>query len=174
MSTGHGAPAAPANLVDRIQTFGSPSGLFHPADKRSSVLGWSRMVITILIIDDDVHRTKTLRTFLQAAGYEVWNAGNYELAGEMPKERPADLVIVDLNTPQCNGLKTISRLNLRYPDLRIVATSSASGRADWLVDIARVFGAERVFARPYRLEQLLEQIRKTPAKDRGPHRETEE
>jgi two-component system KDP operon response regulator KdpE len=60
----------------------------------------------ILVVDDDPQIRRVMRVTLRAHGYEVDDATNGETALERLRERPADLVLLDMNMPGIGGLET--------------------------------------------------------------------
>ena len=63
--------------------------------------------LKILFADDDLKYSMLLKRFLEAEGYEVTYAGNGRIALEQfPAVKP-DLVLLDINMPNLDGLKVL-------------------------------------------------------------------
>src|SRR5207249_1545589 len=60
----------------------------------------SRAVARILVIDDDALLRRAIRVALEAAGYEVIEAGDGDAALRGYREQGADLLLVDLFIPE--------------------------------------------------------------------------
>jgi CheY-like chemotaxis protein len=60
----------------------------------------------ILIIDDDPTSRRLFGSLLGSAGYEVIYAGNGDLGREMARRFHPDLVLLDINMPGSDGIKT--------------------------------------------------------------------
>lgn len=110
----------------------------------------------ILIIDDEPQMRRLLREGFERAGYTVDEAfdGLHALA-RFAENRP-DLVVTDIIMPQREGLETIQALRRKSPSLPIVAISGGgmSNPGNYL-SIAASLGANRVFSKPFRFDDLL-------------------
>ena len=62
--------------------------------------------ILILIVDDTLNSCKALKLSLQNHGYNVYTANSGEQALGMIRERPFDIVFVDVNMAPMNGFET--------------------------------------------------------------------
>ena len=82
-----------------------------------------------LIADPDVPFVRSLKTFLEALGFEVRSAGSAEEAERMALESPPDLLITEilLEHPD-SGFILAHRLRRRVPAVRIVIVSNVSFR----------------------------------------------
>jgi DNA-binding response OmpR family regulator len=82
----------------------------------------------ILIIDDEENIRRVTRLTLQAAGYEVGEAGDGERGLEaFGNGSEWDAVLLDQRMPGMDGLETLRRLKERQPDVRVImATAYAS------------------------------------------------
>ena len=114
---------------------------------------------TILVIDDDEQMRVALRNLLEGSGYEVINASDGEEGLRLYHERPTDLIITDLIMPQKEGIETIRELRQDFPDVKIIAISGG-GRSDpeVFLSFAKIFGAHRTIAKPFKREDLLNVI----------------
>jgi DNA-binding NarL/FixJ family response regulator len=86
--------------------------------------------MNVLIIDDHPVVAEYLRN---AAGRAIPNAvirlaGDLESAFESMRETPADLVLLDLGLPECNGVESVLHFRKAYPDARVVVISSEEER----------------------------------------------
>lgn len=116
-------------------------------------------MLRVLIVDDEPQMRRMLRESLERAGYAVDEAcdGLHALA-RFAENRP-DLVITDMIMPQREGVETIQALRAKCPALPIIAISGGGMRdpKDYLV-IATAMGASRVFAKPFRVDEVLTAI----------------
>jgi DNA-binding NtrC family response regulator len=86
---------------------------------------------SILVIDDDQNIRHTLAAILFQVGFRVITAATSCQAIEHLAKSHFDLVILDLNLPDIDGLTLLSNLHMRYPTLPIMiltgipATNSA-------------------------------------------------
>lgn len=80
----------------------------------------------ILIVEDNRDLAIILRDYLAAAHHEVRTARRGEDAIRMVRERPPDLVIMDLQLPGMNGLEAARWIKREVPVPILVLTALAS------------------------------------------------
>ncbi|MDP3921045.1 MAG: response regulator [Candidatus Omnitrophota bacterium] len=119
----------------------------------------------IIVIDDNTDIREILGTFLTESGYEVTLAADGKQGVDRFREKAADLVITDLLMPEQEGVETIRILRKEAPNLRIIAMSGGAKLipVDYL-DLARKLGANRVFQKPFDIQELLKAIEDLLAK----------
>ena len=113
---------------------------------------------TILIIDDEESVRALLRFALEAAGYEVTEAANGRQGLELYRQRPTDLVIVDMLMPVMNGLDMLLDLTREFLHAKLIAISGAGGEQN-VLDVAKLLGARQTFQKPFSVPQLLRAVR---------------
>jgi two-component system response regulator (stage 0 sporulation protein F) len=113
---------------------------------------------TILIIDDEESVRALLRFALEAAGYEVTEAANGRQGLERYRQRPTDLVIVDMLMPVMNGLDMLLDLTHEFLQAKVIAISGAGGEQN-VLDVAKLLGARQTFQKPFSVPQLLRAVR---------------
>jgi YesN/AraC family two-component response regulator len=113
----------------------------------------------VLVIDDEELARFTLREVLQTAGHEVAEATNGNEGITLQKAQPFDLIITDIIMPKKEGVETIIELKKDFPDLKIIGISGG-GRTRNLdfLKLAKQFGAEKVLAKPFTEDELLESV----------------
>jgi DNA-binding NtrC family response regulator len=110
----------------------------------------------ILVIDDEVLVRGTLRTALERAGHEVLEARDGKEAIRHQWQTPADLAVTDILMPDSEGLQCIRELRRLDPQIRVIAISGGGQiKAADVLDMARRFGANRTFAKPLDITELL-------------------
>ena len=115
------------------------------------------MASILLVEDDDGVRT-VLHKALVAAGHEVEDAANGDLALAAYRRQPRDLVITDLVMPEKDGLETITALRRLNPAAKIIAMSGGGrtlGLGQLYLDTAHSIGASRILAKPFTSAALL-------------------
>src|SRR3989442_10157855 len=87
----------------------------------------------ILVVEDDARLAATLERVLMAEGHEVATAGDGMEALRRAKERPPDLVILDVMLPGLDGIGVCPRLgpNPQFPVplLPVLGGTAERGRA---------------------------------------------
>jgi two-component system cell cycle response regulator len=84
------------------------AGSDHPSRRKSD--GQRARRVTVLAVDQDRSYLAYLRLFLSRAGYEVRTADNAESAIEVLRQERIDLVLIDLDMPQMDGIQTVQRV----------------------------------------------------------------
>ena len=103
----------------------------------------------VLVIDDAALVRLYYRDALESAGFEVDEALNGIEALERVLKAPADLLIVDVNMPQMDGLTFIEKLrgqDLPLASIPALITSTEAAPKDF--EAARVAGANYYLVKP--------------------------
>ena len=104
---------------------------------------------SILIVSRDPAIRKLLSKVLAQPGYHTHQVAD---AADLPSElraRKVDLVVMDLDMPEQQGLEAVSALRNKYPNLKIIALSG--------LEVAGVPGSI-VLPKPFRRELLIESV----------------
>jgi len=112
---------------------------------------------TILVIDDEDSIRTLLKDVLEKAGHQVIQAADGRaglLAYQMNK---VDLVLMDILMPGTDGLEATLQLTREYLDAKIIAITGAQGDKNFL-DVAKLFGACRVFEKPFDLAKIVQAV----------------
>ena len=115
----------------------------------------------ILVIDDDPQVREMLKQFLERAEYEVEVAADGNAGLKLHRTKAADVVITDIVMPEKEGLEIIMEFRRFFSAVPVIAISGGGkiGPHDYLAT-ARAMGAQRTFAKPFNLQELLAAIRK--------------
>jgi two-component system, response regulator, stage 0 sporulation protein F len=133
--------------------------LYFETAKRFLLLDTSTLhMATILIIDDEEAVRALLRFALEAAGHEITEAANGRQGLERYRQKPTDLVIVDMLMPVMNGLNMLLDLTREFLDAKVIAISGAGGEQN-VLDVAKLLGARQTFQKPLSMPQLLRAVR---------------
>jgi DNA-binding response OmpR family regulator len=119
-----------------------------------------KQMARILVMDDDDVLRGALRVVLEAAGYDVLDAGDGEAGLRLQREQGADLVLVDIFMPKRDGLGVIQALRASDAQPKIVAMSGGghTGQQEVLTSATAV-GASRTLRKPFQPRELLTAIR---------------
>src|SRR5688572_13496607 len=69
-----------------------------------------RRVPTIVLADDSIFQRMMTRTFLEAAGYQVLEAGDGREVIDLVKRSSPDLVVMDIAMPAMDGVTAARRI----------------------------------------------------------------
>lgn len=104
---------------------------------------------TVLIVDDDPAMRHYLRTLLELDSYCVRSAASGREAVDLISAGLApDLVLMDVNMPEPDGLETLRRLLQIRPGLKVIMCSGAPDPRKALE--AFVNGAQEFLTKPFR------------------------
>lgn len=115
---------------------------------------------TVLVVDDAALVRIYYRSILEGAGFQVEEALNGIEALEALLAKAADLLVVDINMPQMDGLTFLRAVREKdgpMASIPALVTSTESAEADFAA--ARVAGANYYLVKPVGREQLVELAR---------------
>jgi len=112
----------------------------------------------VLIIDDDVPFRQALAKHFEIAGYDVKQAADAGIRACATS--PADVVLVDIFMPGQGGLKTIDRLRLEWPGVKIIAISGVTSAGSLDVEgHALALGAHRFVSKPFEGAAMISMVK---------------
>jgi DNA-binding NtrC family response regulator len=119
---------------------------------------------SILLVDDEEAIRGILNTGLAMRGYVCDEAEDGEQALAKLKEKPSDLVIMDINMPGRPGNVVLPEMTSDFPETAVIM---ASGVNDTKI-IAKCIqdGAQDYINKPFRFEQVLQSVNGTLDKRR--------
>ncbi len=107
----------------------------------------------VMVVDDDVTVREVVVTYLRAAGHEVEETADGEGALALLRDRPADLVVLDLMLPGIDGLEVCERLRARGDDLPVIMLTALGSETDRVVGLER--GADDYVTKPFSPRELV-------------------
>lgn len=120
---------------------------------------------SILIVDDDVGLCKTLSFVLKREGYAVAIAHDGLEAIERVKERPYNMVLMDIKMPLMNGVEAYKRIKKVRPEAVVVMMTAYA--VEELVQEALREGAYGVIYKPLDIEKVIALIEKAREAKQG-------
>ena len=116
---------------------------------------------TILLVDDEKAIRESGRDVLGHFGFNVLTAASGEEALELVKKGfyKIDLTILDINMPGMGGYQCLKELLCLEPDLKVLIASGCS--VDTQAPEVMESGAMGFIPKPYRISDLIRQIRLT-------------
>ena len=116
---------------------------------------------TILIVEDNEKNMKLARDVLQAKGYQTLEAVNGEDGVRLALAHRPDMVLMDIQLPDINGIEAFARIraNAATANIPVVAfTASVTP-----MDRSRITdaGFDGFIGKPINLKEFIETVRKT-------------
>jgi two-component system, OmpR family, response regulator MprA len=110
----------------------------------------------ILVVEDDPPLAATLERVLATEGYDVEAAGDGNDALRRARQRPFDLVVLDVMLPGLDGIAVCKRLRLTgaVPILLLTALGGTEERVRGLDS-----GADDYLVKPFAYDELLARVR---------------
>ena len=121
----------------------------------------------VLIVEDDISLSKFLSDELRAESFVVDLAPDAETALQMLEEgRRCDLLILDLNLPQLDGMSLLQRVRPRRPRMPIIVLSARSRVEDKVRALHD--GANDYLVKPFSFLELLARVQAQLRHHAGP------
>ena len=111
---------------------------------------------TILIVDDDKDIVQTVKGNLELDGYTVLSAFDGRSGVDMAKKHRPDLIILDLNLPDIDGIKTCQIIRREF-DFPIIMLTARDGVADTVLGLE--CGADDYMVKPIKFLELSARIK---------------
>jgi CheY-like chemotaxis protein len=158
-------PVKPSALLDAVLTVLAPDAA-RPAARPSPVaasgagLGATHP-LRILVAEDNPINVKLALKLLERMGYDATVAGNGFEVLERLEQDPYDIVLMDVQMPEMDGLEATRRVRARWPDhtLRIVAMTANAMEGDREMCLAA--GMDDYLSKPIRPEALAQALTAT-------------
>lgn len=119
---------------------------------------------SILLVDDDPGVLESLKLILEQAGFDVTTAVTGQLALTQLATRLPEIILVDLQMPQMDGLRfleELKKLDLKIPTIMM----SAYGTSELALQAIHL-GAQDYIAKPFSSSEILFTIKKTQERER--------
>jgi len=111
----------------------------------------------VLIVDDSKLIRFSLSKLLTQLGHEIVGLAEDGLIGySMYKEHLPDLVMLDINMPNLDGLGTVKKIIADYPTAKIIMVSSMDDRT--IVYECIALGAIDYINKPCEIEDIKQKI----------------
>ena len=109
-----------------------------------------------LVVDDEPRLVRLVSAYLEREGFSVSTAGDGEQALLLARERPPDVVILDLMLPGIDGIEVCRRIRA-FSDAYIVMLSARAEEVDKIVGLST--GADDYVTKPFSPGELIARIR---------------
>ena len=115
------------------------------------------MAQKILVVDDESEIVRVVRGYLEKAGYQVTTAGNGRDALFAAREAKPDLVVLDLQMPQMDGLEFTRRIRADQPNVAIIMLTARVEEMDRILGLE--LGADDYMTKPFSPRELVARVR---------------
>jgi DNA-binding response OmpR family regulator len=110
----------------------------------------------ILVVEDEMQIARTLRDFLEVAGFEVMVVGEGSAALASARGDRPDLIVLDLGLPGLDGLDVARELR-RTSSTPIVMLTARGEESDRIVGLE--LGADDYLVKPFSPKELVARVR---------------
>jgi len=127
------------------------------------------MTQTLLLLEDDLQLSDTVKQFLELKGYEVYCAYDGLEAQNIVYEKHIDLMLLDVKVPHLNGfefLKTVRKEGNNVPAIFITSLNSVED-----VEEGFTMGCDDYIRKPFALKELLVRVESLLKRSFGTHDE---
>jgi CheY-like chemotaxis protein len=162
-------PLRQSQLFDTLVTLlvhdAAPRHVAAPAKSRIDAEMASRHALRILLAEDNVVNQRVALRLLQQMGYRADLASNGLEAIECVARQTYDVVLMDVQMPEMDGLEASRRITARWPAgqrPRIVAMTANAMQGDREMCLAA--GMDDYLSKPIRLDALVGALMCVPAR----------
>jgi DNA-binding response OmpR family regulator len=106
-------------------------------------------VNTVLVVDDDESLRMLCRVNLELEGYRVLEAPSVEMARDLLREEPVDVILLDVHVGSGDGFKVLE-------DIRTEKVALFTG--SFRVDEQRAATVDAILRKPFTLTELSETV----------------
>lgn len=121
----------------------------------------------ILLVEDEAKIARTVRLYLEQAGYSAVTVQDGAQALPAFRHERPDLVILDLSLPHVDGLEICRQLRQEY-NVPIIMLTARSEEVDRLIGLE--LGADDYIAKPFSPREVVARVRAVLRRSRGQSR----
>jgi signal transduction histidine kinase/CheY-like chemotaxis protein/HPt (histidine-containing phosphotransfer) domain-containing protein/HAMP domain-containing protein len=156
-------PIKPSQLYDVLMTVfaGRPTRLVEPVSQPEAEPPQlsQTLPLRILVAEDNAVNQQLALLLFKKLGYRADVASNGLEALDALERQPYDVVFMDVQMPEMDGLEATRRLRERWPERpRVVAMTANAMQGDREACLAA--GMDDYVAKPIRVEELVEALRR--------------
>ncbi len=125
------------------------------------------MTASILLLEDDLQLSDTVKQFLEFKGYEVHCAYDGLQAQNMAYEKHFDLMLLDVKVPHMNGFEFLKFLRDEGKEIPAIFITSLNSVED--VEKGFEVGCDDYIRKPFALKELLVRVESLLKRTFGTH-----
>jgi two-component system, OmpR family, response regulator len=111
----------------------------------------------LLVVDDEPFLRDAVAASLRFLGFEVTTAETAADALRLARDRPFDLVVLDVMLPDGNGFDVVRRLRRDGCDVPVIFLTARDAEADKVTGLT--IGGDDYMTKPFGLEELAARVR---------------
>jgi len=116
---------------------------------------------TILVVDDDKDMNDLICAILSEAGYKTISVASGEKGLESAHQDRPDLVLLDIQLPRMDGIE-VCRAISSNEDTKAIPVIMVTIKKELSVKLSSyIAGARRFISKPFGVEELVDEVRKT-------------
>ncbi len=127
------------------------------------------MAATILLLEDDIQLSDTVKQFLELKGYNVLVAYDGVQAEELAYEKHIDLMLLDVKVPHISGFDFLKALRAEGKETAAIFITSLNSVDD--VEKGFALGCDDYIRKPFALKELLVRVESLLKRSFGTHDE---
>jgi len=113
----------------------------------------------VLIIDDEKIYRYEISEFLKTRDYEIFEADKPSVGLNILKNEEIDIVILDFNLPEMDGIEVLKKIKNIYPEIEVIMITGF-GNMRTVINAMRL-GASDFFPKPFKLINIQTSIERT-------------
>ncbi len=111
---------------------------------------------TVLVVEDEPKITELLKLYLERDGYQVVAAASGEVALAAFRQKTPELVLLDINIPEVDGLEVCRRIR-RESAVPIIMLTARDEEADKLIGLE--LGADDYVTKPFSPREVVARVK---------------
>jgi len=127
------------------------------------------MAQTILLLEDDLQLSDTVKQFLELQGYVVYTAYDGFGAEDLAYEKHLDLMLLDVKVPNISGFEFLKKIREKGENMPAIFITSLNSVED--VEKGFEIGCDDYIRKPFALKELLVRIESLLKRSFGTHEE---
>ena len=113
-------------------------------------------MIKLLIVDDEKGLCNYLKDFFSSRGHKVFTATNAKDALSLVEKESPELVLLDVNMPEMNGLEVLRLIKKNSPQIKIIMVTVSDDEDT--KEKAKLFGADEFVRKPFTTDYLQDVV----------------
>lgn len=114
------------------------------------------MARRLLYVDDEEDLRMLVTMHLSLEGYEVETAPDGDTAIAMLKNKPFDIVLLDVYMPKMNGIQVLQYIKKNNMNTRMIMLTGSNN--PYIANECARLGAQGYLSKPYNFHELIESI----------------